>query len=83
MQHVAARAMSIGEHVIAAGEAIDDAVIAILPRGRLERLVAGGWIVQRADLVTQAVEQLFTRLEALEAQVAELAAARRRIRKED
>lgn len=83
MQHIAARALSIGEHVIAAGEAIDDAVIALLPRGRLERLVAGGWIAQRADLVTQAVEQLFARVEALEAQVVGLAAARRRTRKED
>ena len=69
----ARKPMSIGEHVLAADDVLTNEVLEVLPVGRLARLVAGGYVVERLEtetLVTAAVEELFARVEELEQTVA-------------
>lgn len=71
----ARKAMSIGDHLLAAGDLLTNEIMEVLPVGRLARLVAGGYVVERLEnetLVTAAVEELFARVEVLEAQLSGL-----------
>ena len=69
----ARKPMSIGDYVLAADDVLTNEVLEVLPVGRLARLVAGGYVVDRPEietLVSAAVEELFARVEELEQAVA-------------